>query len=210
MKGVIESAIAGITAFAATNIDDVAILMLLFAKTDSQFRPRHIVAGQYLGFTGLILASLPGFFGQMAILPVWLGWLGLVPIAIGIHHMLNRETDEDAIQLVNDPSANSSSRVYLLSAPTWQVAAITFANGGDNIGIYVPLFARSNLAGLSVILAVFAVAIALWCFIASRLTRHPLVAKTLTKYGHHLVPFVLIGLGIFIFIDSGTYQLLVR
>jgi len=27
------------------------------------------------------------------------------------------------------------------------VAAITFANGGDNIGVYVPLFASSDFAG---------------------------------------------------------------
>jgi cadmium resistance transport/sequestration family protein len=210
MKGLIESAIAGITAFAATNIDDIVILMLFFASSDPHFRPRHIVAGQYLGFMGLVLASLPGFFGGMMIPDLWLGWLGLVPIGIGVHQILNKKTEEDTIQLVTNPSETSSSRVNLLGAPTFQVAAITFANGGDNIGIYVPLFARSNLASLSVILAVFALGVALWCWIASRLTRHPLVAKTLTKYSHQLVPFVLIGLGIFIFIDSGTYQLLVR
>jgi cadmium resistance protein CadD (predicted permease) len=87
------------------------------------------------------------------------------------------------------------------------VAAVTFANGGDNIGIYVPLFARSNLASLGVILGVFAIGIALWCFLSRQLTRQPLVAKTLTNYGHQIVPFVLIVLGIFIFVDSGTYEL---
>jgi cadmium resistance transport/sequestration family protein len=209
MKEFIEAAIAGFIAFAATNIDDIAILMLFFAKVSSTFRPRHIVAGQYLGFTGLVVASLPGFFGGRMIPQIWLGWLGLVPIGIGIYHMFNKETDENAIQLVTNPSNTSSNRVNLFSAPTFQVAAITFANGGDNIGIYVPLFARSNLASLSAILGVFALGVALWCFIASQLTRQPLIAKTLTNYGHYLVPFVLIGLGIFIFVDSGTYQLFV-
>jgi cadmium resistance transport/sequestration family protein len=203
MKEFIEAAIAGFIAFTATNIDDIAILMLFFAKVSSTFRPRHIVAGQYLGFTGLVVASLPGFFGGRMIPQIWLGWLGLVPIAIGIYHIFHKETDENEIQLITNP-ANTLS---IFSAPTFQVAAITFANGGDNIGIYVPLFARSNLTSLSAILGVFAVGVALWCFIASQLTRQPLIAKTLTNYGHYLVPFVLIGLGIFIFVDSGTYQL---
>jgi cadmium resistance transport/sequestration family protein len=210
----IAASIAGATAFAATNIDDIAILMLFFAKVNSNFRPRHIVAGQYLGFTGLILASLPGFFGGAIVPRAWLGWLGLVPIAIGVHQLFNKETDEQTIQTVSNSRTNStgdrswkSRLASVLSPQTYQVAAVTFANGGDNIGIYVPLFARSNLASLGAILVVFFLGVALWCFIASQLTRHPLVARTLTNYGHHIVPFVLIGLGIYIFIDSGTYEL---
>jgi len=35
------------------------------------------------------------------------------------------------------------------------VIAVTIANGGDNIGIYVPLFASSDAASLGVILVVF-------------------------------------------------------
>jgi cadmium resistance protein CadD (predicted permease) len=57
--------IAGITSFAATNIDDIVILMLFFAQVNSTFRRRHIVIGQYLGFTVLIFTSLPGFFGGL-------------------------------------------------------------------------------------------------------------------------------------------------
>jgi cadmium resistance protein CadD (predicted permease) len=46
----IQSAIAGSTAFIATNVDDILILMLFFAQTNSSFRRQHIVVGQYLGF----------------------------------------------------------------------------------------------------------------------------------------------------------------
>ena len=34
------------------------------------------------------------------------------------------------------------------------VAAVTFSNGGDNIGIYTPLFASNNIIGQIVILVV--------------------------------------------------------
>jgi cadmium resistance protein CadD (predicted permease) len=34
------------------------------------------------------------------------------------------------------------------------------------------------------------------------------MAKLLTRYGSALAPFVLIGLGVFILIESGTYRLL--
>jgi cadmium resistance protein CadD (predicted permease) len=47
-----------------------------------------------------------------------------------------------------------STLASFLSPQTYKVAAITFANGGDNIGIYVPLFASSDFTGLIVILSV--------------------------------------------------------
>jgi cadmium resistance protein CadD (predicted permease) len=46
----IQAAIAGSTAFIATNVDDILILMLFFSQTNSSFRRQHIVVGQYLGF----------------------------------------------------------------------------------------------------------------------------------------------------------------
>jgi cadmium resistance protein CadD (predicted permease) len=50
--------------------------------------------------------------------------------------------------------------------------------------------------------------IGVWCAIAYYLTRHPILAHGITHYGKVVVPFVLIALGIYIFIDSGAYQLL--
>ncbi len=207
--------ITGLASFAATNIDDIVILMLFFAQVNATFRPRHIVIGQYLGFSVLIFASLPGFFGGLIVPRAWIGILGVVPIAIGISHLVNREKNADQVQAVsgelNRSRANLSVRstlASLLAPQTYNVAAVTFANGGDNIGIYLPLFASSDLASLAVILGVFFLLIGVWCYIAYRLTRQPAVAHVLTRYGKRLVPFVLISLGIFILIESGTYQLL--
>jgi cadmium resistance transport/sequestration family protein len=206
--------IAGITSFAATNIDDIVILMLFFAQVNASFRPRQIVVGQYLGFSVLIIASLPGFFGGLIVPRAWIGLLGLVPIAIGVSRLVNREKDEE-VQAVSDELNRSrgnnslgSTLTSLISPQTLNVAAVTLANGGDNIGIYVPLFASSTLASLLVILGIFFLLIGVWCYIAYLLARQPAIAHVLTRYGKAVVPFVLIGLGIFILFESGTYQLL--
>ncbi len=205
--------LAGVTSFAATNIDDIVILMLFFAQVNATFRPRHIVVGQYLGFTALILASLPGFFGGLIVPKAWIGLLGLVPIAIGISHLVKRENDDNEVQAVSgefNRESNSpvSKLANLFNPQTLNVAAVTVANGGDNIGIYLPLFASSDLRSLVVILAVFSVMVGVWSYVAYRLTRHKVIANILTRYTKAVVPFILIGLGIFILIDSGTYRLL--
>ncbi|PSB17628.1 transporter [Phormidesmis priestleyi ULC007] len=213
MSGFISALLAGVTAFIATNLDDIVILMLFFAQTNAAFHPKHIVAGQYLGFGALILASLPGFFGGLMVPKTWIGLLGLLPIAIGLYHLIHREAD-DQVQTISNDFKESKIKLPILSAlgllapQTYQVAAVTIANGGDNIGIYVPLFATSNAASLGVILSIFFVMVGVWCYVAYQLARHPIVARVLTRYGSAIVPFVLIGLGIFILVDSGTYKLL--
>ncbi|MBD2092953.1 cadmium resistance transporter [Microcoleus sp. FACHB-1515] len=202
MSELIEAAIAAVTAFAATNIDDIVVLMIFYAQVNSIFRPRHIISGQYLGFVVLIVASLPGFFGGFLLPESVIGLLGFLPIAIGIKAWFDRDSDTQDVSI---NAANSSS---LLPAQTLQVAAVTIANGGDNVGIYLPLFASSNAFQLTVILSVFAIMIIVWCSIAAQLARHPLIAKSLTRYGHIVVPFVLIALGLYILYESGAYQLL--
>ncbi len=212
MSELISAIFAGVTAFIATNLDDLVILILFFAQTNAVFRPNHIVAGQYLGFGALILASLPGFFGGLMVPKAWIGLLGLLPIAIGLYQLIHPEDENEVQTITNDFQSTVKlpilSALGLLAPQSYQVAAVTIANGGDNIGIYVPLFAASSAASLGVILSVFFVLVGVWCYLAYQLARHPIVARVLTRYGAAIVPFVLIGVGIFILIDSETYRLL--
>ncbi len=213
MNWIAAAILAGMTSFAATNIDDMVISMLFFAQINDSFRPRHIFVGKYLGFAALIAASLPGFFGGLIVPKAWIGLLGLVPIAIGISHLVKKENEENDVQAVSgefNRESNSpvSKLANLFNPQTLNVAAVTVANGGDNIGIYLPLFASSDLPSLVVILAVFSVMVGVWSYAAYRLTRQRAIARILTRYTKAVVPFVLIGLGIFILIESGSYRLI--
>ncbi|MEH1817572.1 MAG: cadmium resistance transporter [Nostoc sp.] len=205
----------GIIAFIATNIDDIIILLIFFSQVDGNFRRRHILLGQYLGFAAIIIASLPGFFGGLVIQREWIGLLGLLPIGIGIHHLVYKEEDTITVQTVssdfNQPTSTNPVLSFVLSIlhrQTYKVAAVTIANGGDNISVYVPLFAGHNLASLGVIISVFFIMVGIWCAIAYFLSRQPTIADLLNRYGQAVVPFVLIALGLFIMYDRGTFTLL--
>jgi cadmium resistance protein CadD (predicted permease) len=87
------------------------------------------------------------------------------------------------------------------------VAAITIANGSDNIGIYVPLFANSSWVGLIAIVGVFLLLVGVWCYAADKLTQQPAIANLMSRYGNTAVPFILIGLGAFIVLDSQALSL---
>ncbi|HKO99343.1 MAG TPA: cadmium resistance transporter [Pyrinomonadaceae bacterium] len=179
-----------IVAFAATNIDDIFVLTLFFAQKN--LRRWHVVVGQYLGLAGLITISLVGYFAWLIIPQTWIGLLGLAPIAIGIKKLMDWQREKE-----NDTATQTHT------ASVFTVATVTFANGGDNIGIYVPLFANSDAPALFITLITFAALIAVWCVVGYYVGNHPAVTRIVDRYGHILVPFVLIGLGIYIIINGG-------
>jgi cadmium resistance transport/sequestration family protein len=207
--------VSGISAFVATNLDDILVLMLFFRQADDTFRYRHIVTGQYLGFLIIIGASLPGFLGGMLLPKPWIGLLGMGPIAIGLYQLFHSREDDKNLQTVSLPNPDPATRsnlsfASLLNPKTYSVAAVTFANGGDNIGIYVPLFASNNLVSLGIILTLFFVMVGVWCYLALRLVQFPKIAHLLFRYGDALIPFVFISLGLFILFENNSFSIIWR
>ncbi|MEB3149732.1 MAG: cadmium resistance transporter [Sphaerospermopsis sp.] len=208
MSGVITAISTGAAAFSATNIDDLFILTLFFSQVNVKFRKWHIILGQYAGFTALVLVSLPGFFGGLILPRPWIGLFGLIPIIIGIKTLLNSEDEESEEVDTNTETSHESLLAKFFNVQTYSVAAITFANGTDNISIYVPIFASSNWQSLLLILGVFFLSVGLLCYVAYKLTHNQAIAHLFTQYGHRFMPYVLIGLGTFVFIDSHSLSLM--
>ncbi|OBQ37186.1 MAG: transporter [Anabaena sp. CRKS33] len=209
--------IQGIIAFTVTNIDDMIILLLLFSQSDSNFRKRHIFIGQYLGFLSIIILSLPGFLGGLFIQREWLGLLGILPIVIGVKQLINQQTESTEFQTVNPdfpqllhPNPTWSFFLSILHPNTYKVAAITIANSGDNISIYIPLFAGQDFVSLAIIIAVFLAMVGLGYGIAYLLTSQVTIGYILSRYGRAMIPFILMALGLFILYDRGTFKLLTQ
>ena len=178
MNWFVSALITGVIAFAATNLDDILFLTVFFSQTARKWQ---VVVGQYLAFTALILVSLIGFFGGRILPHEWIRLLGLAPIFLGVKKLVS-----------------ARSNVHCAGTNTLAVATVTFANGADNIGIYTPLFAVSDVRRLLVLIGVLYALLLGWCVIAYRIHTHQAVAKTLRHYGHWLVPVILIGLGLYI------------
>ena len=201
MNQLVTAIPTGLAAFTATNIDDLVILTLFFSQVNKTFRSRHIYIGQYLGFAVLVIASLTGFFGGLVVPSNWIGLLGLMPIATGLSRLLNKESDSvESETVVGEKSAIAS----FISPQTYSVAAVTIANGSDNIGIYMPLFANSTWESLLIILGIFFSLVGVWCYAAYTLTRLPAINQVITPHSSAVVPFVLIALGAYIVWESGA------
>lgn len=180
-----------IVVFASTNIDDILLLAAFFAEP--RMTARNVVAGQFLGIGLLAIGSALAAILTLAIPHGWIALLGLAPLALGIRGLLQlRKANDDDDESTPQPRSHSQ----ILS-----VALVTMANGGDNLGVYIPLFSK-NLKQIPIYLVVFAAMTAIWCCIGYWLVRHRIIGHYIRRYGHVLLPFVLIALGIWILSDA--------
>jgi cadmium resistance transport/sequestration family protein len=195
-----EVILASIVAFATTNIDDIFILTLFFGNRS--YRPAHIVSGQFIGIITLIAIAFAGSFIGLVIDLKYIGLLGIVPLYIGVKSALRLKNSKEESESV-DKFENSRAGFY----QSLLVAGVTIANGGDNISIYIPLFATLTFSDKIVMISIFLIMTALWCFIANYLSGHPAIKRSVEKYGHIATPFIFILLGIYIMYESGTFDL---
>ena len=180
--------------FAATNVDDMLVLAVYFGQSANG---RRVVLGQYAGFLAILAVSVLGALGAGLLPEAAIPYLGLLPLLLGIRAgwRLWRERHEPED---DEPVAGPG---------VWQVAAVTFANGGDNIGVYVPVFAVAGVGGMTVYAMVFLVGVAVWCAAGWFLATRPLVARGLARWGHVVLPVVLVAIGLVILIEGGAFGL---
>lgn len=178
-----------VVVFASTNVDDVVLLMVLFA--DPKLRPRAVVTGQYVGVTVLVLLSAVAGAAAVAVPAGWISLLGAVPLALGLYKGFEVLRARGAAN--DDPTRSELAG----SSQVLAVAGVTLANGADNLGVYIPLFAVERRS-LVVYAAVFAVMVALWCALGFKLVEHRAVGGKIRRYGHVALPIVLVLLGVHI------------
>ena len=194
----LETLAVGAALFASTNIDDIFLLMAFFA--DPRVDRRAVVAGQFLGIAALVAVSVGAAACAVAVPRQWIALLGLAPLAIGLHRLWSawRARPSGAGGEHDDPARPAGAGFI---PQVCSVAGVTAANGGDNIGVYVPVFAQ-DLGVVPVLCAVFAVMTGLWCVAGHLLVNHRLVAATMRRLSALLLPYVLIGLGLWILLGA--------
>lgn len=179
--------------FVSTNIDDIFLLAAFFA--DKKLNPKLVVLGQFLGIGALVALSTLVAWLSVALPDGWISLLGFLPLYLGLKQVkaLWAETDDsvedDEIQLQEHQMERSVHSQVLA------VAGVTVANGGDNLGVYIPMFANS-LSAIPLFVGVFAIMTVLWCFLGHVLVNNKVFGHWIRRYGHKILPVVLILLGL--------------
>lgn len=213
--------------FAITNIDDIFVLVTFFAEatTNQSITPFQITIGQYLGFSAIIIVSMIGF-GVAFVLPAEpIGFLGLLPVLLGVWKGLHlvfpvdkespdgdrearnieetRQPEEYTRELGRKGWWTRFSKIGLKSISS--VAMVSIINGGDNIGTYVPLFSQAKGAEIAIYVVIYYVLLGVWILVAWLIMKQKHILHVAERWAGTFIPFLYVGLGIFIVVKSECY-----
>ncbi|KAL9041449.1 MAG: hypothetical protein Q9214_004107 [Letrouitia sp. 1 TL-2023] len=189
--------------FLVTNIDDAFVLVTFFAEssTSRNLTPLKITLGQYIGFTVIMVVSLIGFAVAVALPSEPIGFLGLLPLLLGVWRFFGLLfPKKDGIE-----EDKSESKRIANAKSVLKVASITIMNGGDNISTYIPLFSQAKGAEVAVYAIIYYILLGVWCCVAFLIMKQKHILRIAQKYASFLIPFLYIGLGIYIVVKSDCY-----
>jgi cadmium resistance protein CadD (predicted permease) len=194
---VVATVLLAVGLYATTNIDNFVVLVAFYS--DRSYQPAQVTAGAFLGLAVIVGVSAGGAAAASAAPRAYVGLLGFVPLTLGIVKLVSlarggRRADQAVAEV-------GRHRPLV-------VGAVTVGSGGDNIAVYVPVFAVRSFGDGLVIVAVFVVAAALWCAGAAAIARSAWTGRAMERVGHVVIPLVYLGLGISILVFSGTVGLL--
>jgi cadmium resistance protein CadD (predicted permease) len=181
--------------FAATNLDDLLVLVAFYASP--AYSNLQIVAGHYLGMAVLFGVGLAFSLLKVALPAGAVGWLGLIPIAIGAKKLWELRRNLA-------PAAAEPGRPKPGLARPLVVAAVCLSNGGDNLAVYSSQFALRSGGDVAVMGLAFAALTGLWCLLAAGILTHPALGRAVRVNGHRWMPWGLIALGLWTLHGAGV------
>ena len=192
MEVALELAGIALTAFLSTNVDNLLLLTVLLSQP---VQTKHTVFVGYVGAVLVVVAA--GLIASRladAVPNEWLGYLGIVPLAMGLYRLGK----------VFRSNSNSDTLVVASSLGFVGVAALTLANGADTFGVLLPLFAETAEPWSYMLAATVVSAAALWFALAVWISTHPWLRATIARAERWLVPALLIVVGAYILFNSPT------
>ena len=182
-----------LAAFVATNLDNLFFLVAFLA--DAKGRTLRVHAGFLLGIVAILLVGVGAARAADFAPARYVGWLGIVPIALGLHSLE---------RLLRGRAEPGSERLLKPGAGAFTVALVTLANAGDSFAVFVPLFAESEDPFVLLIVATGLAAGLLWCVFAAWLVEHETLGRSFRRFGPRLLPFLMIGVGVYVLLNTGS------
>lgn len=183
--------------FIATNLDNLLLLVVLLGSNPK--RRLAVMGGFLISCVAVLGACAAALVLSAYFQPNVLGYLGLAPLLMGIHmlYQLHTHNTVEHTQVALDDT-ESSPRVLLASF------LLLFSNSSDSIAVFLPLFAESNRAATPILLSAYVAIAILWGIASYSIAGRRDLALLIERRAEKLVPWIMIGVGIYILMDTAT------
>lgn len=162
-------------------------------------RRSDVLVGYLLAVIAVVsIASLGVLLGDL--LPAErVGLLGLVPLSMGLFALYQLYWRHDERPRIAKAEAESGQASIWLSTCT-----LMLGNSGDSIGLLLPLLAESGRSAVLLVETTWLLVAVAWGGLAWLLSGQQALARALDRYGAHLMPWVMILVGVYILMDTAT------
>jgi cadmium resistance protein CadD (predicted permease) len=189
------------TGFVATSLDNLIILVVLLGAAPQ--RRGAILLGYISAAIGVMVVAAIGVAVGAWISPALIGYLGLAPLLLGLYLLYQYYRGTAAAELPEqDPTQGSEARNWLSSF------LLMFSNSGDSVALFLPLLAESGRESLLWIVSLFLVFALAWAALSLLIAGEPRIARRIEQRGAALVPWIMMAVGLYILLDTGTDTLL--
>jgi cadmium resistance protein CadD (predicted permease) len=128
-----------------------------------------------------------------------IGYLGLVPLVMGCYMLSGVVIEDGRGDLPVEPLEVAGKRAVWLST-----FILLFSNSGDSIAVFLPLLAESGGAAPVLIVGSFLAMVFFWAGLSCLIAGQRMLAVNIEKRAQKIVPWVMIGVGIYILMDTAT------
>ena len=190
-----------VTSFVATNLDN--LLLLVFLVGNSPNGRISVLLGYIISVILVIVVSGLGLALGTVINPSLVGYLGIAPLTMGCYLLYQQHKSGEA-------KAKNAMQNVTGKAPIWLVSIVLmFSNSADSIAVLLPLLAESGGTSIKVVIIAYLTCCLFWCALSVSIVSRPELADRISHHGGKLVPWIMMAVGIYVLMDTGTDTLLV-
>ncbi|WP_254435842.1 cadmium resistance transporter [Ruegeria arenilitoris] len=189
----LDLALFGLSAFMAqilTNLDNLAALLALTLVSGA----KRSIFGFLMAQAIVIGAALLLALGVEDVVPHWAGYLGVIPLSLGILALIRRKSGKDAR---SNPNLETGASVIMVTLLFISLSMDTFAVLAPLLADSAPSFRTAGVIGA----ALAATSLATVALMGSKA---PFMSGALARRLERLVPYVMICAGLYILSNSWT------
>ena len=179
--------------FLSTSLDNLLLLIGFYGS------PGYGIRSSTLAYVlaVAIVAGLAFVLGGVAdaVPAPYLGYLGIIPIALGLYHLFRLVLPMEDVLEVADRGG---------PARFWPVLMVMLANSGDSLAVYLSIFADTRRGYEPLIVATMLAGALGICGLARWLVNRQAVSGAIRRVGRYALPVLLIAIGIYVLADTRT------